>query len=66
MLRVPESEGLWCVQAHDDMMAVAETLMVGDAIAVQGKLQIAARPGPGGTANHQHYRYRNPSSAIAA
>jgi hypothetical protein len=44
MIRVPESEGLWCVQAHDDMMAVAETLTIGDAV-IQGKLQIAA---PGG------------------
>jgi hypothetical protein len=66
MIRVPESKGLWCVQAHDDMMAVAETLTIGDAVAIQGKLQIAARPGPGGRRNHQHYGYRNSVPAIEA
>jgi hypothetical protein len=45
-LRVAESAVPWRIETHDDLMNEAETLVPGDAIAIQGQLNITARPGP--------------------
>jgi hypothetical protein len=47
-VRVPESVTPWRVLAFDDQIPEAEILTRGDHVAIQGKLQITARPGPNG------------------
>jgi hypothetical protein len=64
-VRTPESTDAWRVEAYADQLAVAETLMRGDHVAVQGRLSVKS-PRTGRTADRQHQRRREPVPATAA